>query len=365
MNASSHPLTTLPRLDGYRMPAEFERHSKTWMLWPERPDNWRMNARPAQRAFMEVSRTIAQFEPVVMGVNPAQNDNAHNTLPANIKIEIIENDDAWMRDCGPTFVVNQTGGVRGIDWIFNAWGGVDAGLYSSWDRDDAVPRRVLELEGLERYRAPLVLEGGSIHVDGQGTLITTEECLLNPNRNPHLSRQEIEILLKDYLNVSKIIWLGKGVTNDETSGHVDNLCCFIRPGCVVLTWTEDPADPQYEISMDAYQRLKQHTDAGGRPIEIVKLHQPNPVLITPDEARGVVSVAGTKPRRTGDRMAASYVNFYFCNEAVIVPTFNDSYDQLALDTLQKLIPERKVIGVQAREILLGGGNIHCITQQQP
>ncbi len=361
----TNPLTTLPARDGYRMPAEFEPHSKTWMLWPERIDNWREHALPAQRAFADVATAIAQFEPVRMGVNPGQYDNARKLLPLQVQVVVIENNDAWMRDCGPTFVIGNNGAVRGIDWIFNAWGGLDGGLYFPWDLDEAVSQKVLEMEGCERYRAPIVLEGGSIHVDGEGTLITTEECLLNPNRNPGLTKNDIEIELKNYLNVSKVIWLERGVYNDETSGHVDNLCCFLAPGIVLLTWTDDRSDPQYEISLDALQRLAGATDSRGRKFEIHKLHQPEPVTISDEEAHGVTSIPGSKPRQMGDRMAASYVNFYFCNGGAVIPLFNDPQDQLALDTLQRLLPKRTVVGIPAREILLGGGNIHCITQQQP
>lgn len=358
-------LTSLPRQDGYRMPGEFEPHAKTWLLWPERPDNWREEAAPAQKAFAKVAEAIARFEPVVVGANAVQVENARQRLPPEVQVVHIENNDAWMRDCGPTFVVDKAGNVRGIDWKFNAWGGLESGLYASWDLDDAVPQRVLELEERGRYCAPIVLEGGSIHVDGQGTLITTEECLLNPNRNPTLSKKEIEQVLKDYLNVSKFIWLGRGVFNDETSGHVDNLCCFIRPGMVALTWTEDQADPQYEISKDALERLESSVDARGRKLEVHKIHQPEPVLISQKEASGVKVVAGTKPRMAGERMAASYVNFYLCNGGAVAPTFNDPHDQPALEKLHQLMPERQVVGIPAREILLGGGNIHCITQQQP
>ena len=365
MNNSSRLLATLPRDDGYRMPGEFEPHSKSWMLWPERPDNWRESARPAQRAFVEVAKAIAQFEPVIMGVNPSQIEHARALLPTQVQVFVIENNDAWMRDCGPTFVIDNSGNMRGIDWIFNAWGGQEGGLYNSWELDDAVPQKVLEIEGKDRYRAPIILEGGSIHVDGQGTLITTEECLLNPNRNPTFSKSEIEGVLKSYLNVSKIIWLGRGVFNDETNGHVDNLCCFIRQGELALTWTNDQYDPQYEISMDALRRLEHSSDSQGRKLIIHKILQPDTVTIKDIEAQGVVTIPGTKPRTAGDRMAASYINFYLCNDGAIVPTFNDLQDKIALDKLQRLMPERKVMGVPAREILLGGGNIHCITQQQP
>ena len=365
MKNISNLLKSLPAVDGFRMPGEFEPHSKTWVLWPERPDNWRKSARPAQRAFVDVAKAISQFEPVIMGVNPSQYEIAHKMLHPQVRVVKISNNDAWMRDCGPTFVSDHSGNVRGIDWVFNAWGGLDSGLYYPWELDDAVPKKVLELEGMDRYKAPIVLEGGSIHVDGKGTLVTTEECLLNPNRNPTLTKKEIEKVLQSHLNISKIIWLGKGVYNDETSGHIDNLCCFLRPGVIALTWTEDQSDPQYEISMDALQRLELASDAHNRKLIIHKIHQPDPVTMTEVEAQGVETRQGTKPRNAGDRMAASYVNFYLCNSGAVVPTFNDPYDRIALDTLQKLMPERKVVGVPAREILLGGGNIHCITQQQP
>jgi len=358
-------LSSTPRTDGFYMPAEFTPHAGSWMLWPERTDNWRLGAKPAQKAFVAVATAVVQFEPVTMGVGHRQFQNARAMLPPQVRVVEISYNDAWMRDCGPTFVIDGEGGMRGVDWIFNAWGGLDGGLYFPWDLDEQVARKVLEIEGCDRYRAPLVLEGGSIHVDGEGTLITTEECLLNPNRNPKLSKAEIENHLIEYTGVSKIIWLGQGVHNDETSGHVDNLCCFLRPGVVALTWTDDKNDPQYEISAEAYDLLMSSSDARGRKFEVQKIRQPNPVLITPEEAEGVDAVEGTLPRNAGDRMAASYINFYFCNGGAVVPTFEDAHDELALSTLQKALPERKVIGVPAREILLGGGNIHCITQQQP
>ena len=360
----SHLIESTPRKDGFRMPGEFEPHAGCWMLWPERPDNWRLGAKPAQKAFAAVASSIARFERVTMGVSTAQFQNARNLLPGHIRVVELSYNDSWMRDCGPTFVTN--GKIaRVVDWDFNAWGGLDGGLYFPWDQDDLVARKVAEIEWVDRYKAPLVLEGGSIHVDGQGTLLTTEECLLNPNRNPHLSKSEIENLLMEYLNVEKILWLGKGVYNDETSGHVDNLACFIRPGVVALTWTDDKNDPQYDISADAYERLMHMTDARGRRLEVHKIHQPGPIYITREESEGVDAIEGTLPREEGDRLAGSYINFYMANGAAIVPVFGDPYDQPALQKLAELMPEREIVPVPAREILLGGGNIHCITQQQP
>jgi agmatine deiminase len=358
-------LDSNPRRDGYRMPGEFEPHAGCWMLWPERPDNWRLGGKPAQQAFVALAAAIAGSEPVTVGASAAQYSNARRLLPQNVRVVEMSSNDAWMRDAGPTFVVNDKGGLRGVDWHFNAWGGLDGGLYFPWDKDDAVAQKVLEIEGCDRYRAPFVLEGGAIHVDGQGTLITTEECLLNRNRNPHLSRDEIETLLRRYLGVDAIVWLGKGVHLDETDGHVDNLCAYVRPAEVVLTWTNNRNDPQYEISRDAYDRLMQARDARGRRFKVHKLVQPGPLQMTADEAAGVDAAEGTKPRAAGGRLAASYVNFYIGTRRVVVPLLDSRRDGETLRALQKLFPKREVVGVPGREILLGGGNIHCVTQQVP
>ena len=358
-------LLTDPRRDGYRMPGEFEPHSGCWMLWPERPDNWRLGAKPAQQAFVALAAAIAESEPVTMGVSAHQFGNARRLLPAQVRVIELSHDDAWMRDVGPTFLVNDRGGRRGVDWPFNAWGGLIGGLYFPWDKDDAVAQKVLEIEGNERYRAPVILEGGAIHADGQGTLITTEECLLDPNRNPGMTREEIETQLKRYLNVEVVIWLGKGVHLDETDGHVDNLCAFVRPGEVVLTWTRDKSDPQYAISRDAYERLMDARDARGRRLKVHKLQQPGPLEMTAEEAAGVDVAPGTKPREAGARLAASYVNFYIGTSRVVVPLLDSRRDAAALRTLRELFPRREVVGVPGRELLLGGGNIHCLTQQVP
>ena len=358
-------LNTTPRIDGFHMPAEFHSHAGTWMLWPQRPDNWRLGAKPAQKAFMAVATAIAQFEPVTMGVNQEQINNARQMLPLYIRVVEISNNDSWMRDCGPTFVIDGKGGVRGIDWIFNAWGGLYNGLYFPWDLDEGVALKVFEIERVDYYKAPIVLEGGSIHVDGEGTCITTAECLLSPGRNPDLSQDQIESYLRDFLNIEKVLWIPRGVFNDETTGHVDNIACFLRPSVIALTWTDDKSDPQYERSAEAYDFLMSSTDAMGRRFAVHKIHQPDPIFISPEEAEGVDAMEGSLPRKAGDRMAASYINFCLCNRGVVLPTFNDPHDDIALTTLQILMPDHKVVGVPAREILLGGGSIHCITQQQP
>jgi agmatine deiminase len=358
-------LSTTPASDGFHMPGEFEPHSGCWLLWPERQSNWRLGAKPAQAAFAAVATAIATGEPVTVATSSAQFVQARTMLPDAIRVVEMSSNDAWMRDVGPTFVINDEGAVRGVDWIFNAWGGLGGGLYFPWDQDDLVARKVLELEGRERYRGPLVLEGGAIHVDGEGTLITTEECLLNPNRNPQLDKGQMEILLHEYLGITQVIWLDKGVIEDETSGHVDNLCCFARPGEVLLTWTDNKRDPQYRVSQDAYERLTASRDARGRRFKIHKLQQPGPLYRTKAEAQGVDSVDAEAPRAGGERLAGSYVNFYIANSTIVMPLLDPKHDAAAARTLSRVFPERRVIGVQSREILLGGGGIHCITQQVP
>jgi agmatine deiminase len=228
-----------------------------------------------------------------------------------------------------------------------------------------VAAQILDREGAARYAAPIILEGGSIHSDGEGTVLTTEECLLNPNRNPDLTRAQIEAVLLDYLGAEKVIWLGRGTYNDETDGHVDNLACFARPGVVILTWEGDAGDPQHEISNDALERLHGATDARGRELDVLLLPSPGPLLMTEEEAAGVEQVPGTQPRNAGDRMAGSYANFYLATDRVVYPLLDERYDDAAGEILEESFPGREVVGVPAREILLGGGNIHCITQQVP
>ena len=354
-----------PARDGFRMPAEFAAHDGCWMLWPERPDNWRLGAKPAQQAFAAVAREIARSERVTIGVSAAQYQNARARLPATVRIVEISSNDAWMRDVGPTFVVDRRGRRRGVDWLFNGWGGLEDGVYFPWDLDDEVARKVCEVEGAGRYRAPLILEGGSIHADGEGTLLVTEECLLNPNRNPGLSRAEIETLLADYLGIETVIWLGRGVYADETDGHIDNLCCFTAPGAVCLSWTEDRRDPQYEISREAYERLATARDARGRRLQIRRLLQPGPLHMSAAEAAGIDASENAQPRLAGSRLAGSYVNFYIANRRVLMPLLDPRRDAAAAAVLRRAFPSREIVGVPAREILLGGGNIHCITQQVP
>jgi agmatine deiminase len=360
-------LTSLPAVGGYLMPGEFEPHWGCIMIWPKRPGSWPFGAKEARKAFAEIAEAIADSERVVMLAEADVIDSARELLSDRIQVVLMESDDAWARDTGPTFVVNQKGHVRGINWQFNAWGGEVDGLYADWRKDDLVAGQFLDAFGYETYDAShFVLEGGSIHSDGQGTILVTESCLLSPGRNPSLTKLEIEEQLKNYLGAKKIIWLPYGIYQDETNEHVDNVCAFVRPGEVILAWTDDKDDPQYEMSLADLKILEQETDALGNHFIIHKLPIPKkPVCIKPDELCGFSFEPGEDMREAGERLAASYVNFYISNGGVIVPQFGDEHDKVALELLGECFPERKIYPIYARDIIVGGGNIHCITQQIP
>ncbi|OON37126.1 agmatine deiminase [Izhakiella australiensis] len=360
----SKRINSTPRRDGFRMPGEHEPHQEILMVWPERCDNWRNGAKPAQKTFVEVAKAIAQTTPVTMVVSAAQFGHARELLPENIRLLEMSSNDAWMRDIGPTFVINDDGERRGVDWHFNAWGGLTDGLYFPWDQDDRVAQKVCEVGRFDSYRAPIVLEGGSIHSDGEGTLFVTEECLLHPSRNPHMNRDAIEAVLCEYLAVDKVIWIPNGLFNDETNGHVDNLIHIVRPGEVVLTWCDNPSDPQHDISRKALDFLASQSDAKGRKIKVHKIPLPGPLYISQEEADGI-DVSEGMQRESGERLAASYANYLITNEQIVYPLLDAKFDADVAAMLKDLYPGYLITGVPAREILLGGGNIHCITQQIP
>jgi len=358
-------LASSPAADGFAMPGEFAPHRGCWMIWPERTDNWREGAKPAQAAFAAVAEAIAASEPVTMAVSARQYENARARLSPRIRVVEMSANDAWMRDVGPSFVTDGAGGLRAVDWRFNGWGGLFNGLYFPWDMDDAVASKVAEIEGTDRYRAPIVLEGGSVHVDGEGTVVTTAECLLSPGRNPDLGQPEIEAALKAHLGARHVVWIPRGVHEDETTGHVDNIVHLCAPGVVALTWTDDEGDPQHERSAEALDALMAARDAKGRSFEVVKLPMPGPLRMSAEEAAGIDRSETAAPREPGQRLAASYANFYIANTRVVFPLLDERTDDEAGAILARLFPGREVVGVPGREILLGGGNIHCITQQVP
>lgn len=365
-----------PKQDGYRMPGEFEPHDHIFMIWPERPDNWRQGAKPAQRAYAEVAKAIAKHTPVTMLVNNSQYANCRARLPEEIRVVEMSSDDAWVRDCGPTFVINDKGDIRGVDWIFNAWGGLVDGLYFPWANDDAMAQKICDLQGIDSYRTDadscpagldFILEGGSIHVDGEGTLITTEMCLLNEaaGRNvPNLDKEQIEMMLKEYLNLEKIIWIKDGIDPYETNGHIDDVACYIRPGEVACIWTDDPNHPFYEAAQAAYKTLSEATDAKGRKLKVHKMCMTKEPCYLKD-AWSIDTATGAIPREEGEISIASYMNFLITNNAIILPQYGDENDALAVQQAQEMFPGYTIEPVMTTEVAYGGGNIHCITQQQP
>ena len=357
-------LTSTPKKDGFRMPGEFEPQDQIFMVWPERQDTWRAGAKPAQEAFKNVAEAINEFTPVTMIVSKSQYANARNRLSDSIRVIEGSNDDAWFRDNGPCFVINDKGDIRACDWMFNAWGGLVDGLYYPWDSDDSLAQKICEIERVDSYRTDFVLEGGSIHVDGEGTVITSEECLLSEGRNPHLTKEEIEEKLKEYLNCDKVIWVKRGIDPDETNGHIDDVACYVRPGEVACIWSDDPEDPFYEVARESYEILANSVDAKGRKLKVHKLCTPkHPVLL--EGADTIDSSESAPAREEGEQCNASYMNFLITNGAIIAPQYGDENDALALEQLQEIFPDHKIVGVYTKEVVQGGGNIHCITQQMP
>lgn len=360
-------LHTTPAQDGFYMPAEFAPHEGCLMIWPERADSWQYGAYAARKAFLRVIETISESESMTVLCSEGQYDNARAQLPDRVRLVVMETDDAWARDVGPTFVINGRGERRGIDWGFNAWGGDVDGLYPSWEKDNRVARKFCDLVSNDVYdKRGFICEGGSIHSDGEGTILATEACLLSRGRNPELSRAEIEQELKNYLGAQKIVWLPRGIYNDETNEHVDNVCAYVGPAEVVLAWTEDENDPQYALSRASLDALEAATDAKGRHFTVHKLPIPaKPICVTEEELQGYAFEEGEDTREAGERLAASYVNFYISNGGIILPQFGDENDAEAVRILGGLFPGRRVYPIPARSILVGGGNIHCVTQQIP
>lgn len=326
-----------PAADGYRMPAEWERHERTIMAFPTAP-NWRRRMLPRARAeWVGVARAIAQFEPVTMIAEPADADVARELCGDDIEILELPIDSGWSRDTGPIFLLDGKGNRRAAGFTFNAWGG----KFPNVAKDRLVKAHACQQLDVGMYAAPLVLEGGAITVDGQGTLIAVEESVVNDNRNPGVTRAGVEKILADYLGVKKVIWLARGIQPDPiTDGHVDGICVFVRPGVVMLQTTDDPEDENFAICRDARKRLAAAKDARGRRLKVIELP------MTADEIL--------------------HVNYYICNGGVIVPvTGDDEQDRVPLGVIRKAFPKHRVVPVVATTIARGGGGIHCITQQVP
>ena len=355
-----------PKRDGFRMPGEFEPRRQDFLIWPERTDTWRNGGKPAQQVLVDVAKEIIKYDKLTVFCSSGQYENARARLPEAVRVVEMTTDDAWAQDKGPFYVINDKGEMRGVTWGWNAYGGLEGGLYFPWKYDSEFAAKLLDLEDYDRYDARnMVLEGGATQVDGQGTLIITENSVLNRNRNPHMTREQVEEYLKEYMNLEKIIWLKDGMAFDETDGHVDDVCFFVRPGVVALSWTDDVNSPHYKPLKAAYDILSSETDARGRRLEIHKIPLPGILHITEEENAGIDISEAAASRAAGLPLAVTYINCYFMNHALLVPQYGDSMDQIACDLYARLMPDREIIKIWTREWSLCGGNIHCMALQQP
>jgi agmatine deiminase len=343
-----------PTALGFYMPAEWRTHAATWLSWPKDPETWPGRVPQVENIFLQMIAALAPHEIVNLLVD---DDEAEQSIRArslfagaeNIRFHRIATVDSWIRDYGPNFLVGDHAKLAFNDWIFNAWGN----KYEELKQDDAIPKRLESLLQAPRFEPGVVMEGGSIEVNGAGCVLTTEQCLLNQNRNPHLTRTEIEQYLKDYLGVAKVLWLGEGIVGDDTDGHIDDIARFVAEDAIICTVEDDPLDANYELLQDNLRRLQAMTDVHGRAFEIVTLPMP-----------GLVGGASTDKRNL-DRLPASYANFYIANNVVLAPVFGHKNDARALETLGRVFADRRVVGINCEPLVWGMGTIHCVTQQQP
>jgi len=333
--------------EGLPMPPDWAPHVRTWICWPCRAETWGSGEvmLNAKQATARIARAISTFEPVVLAAQ--HEDVSAAKLATAGKVELFETplDDSWARDTGPTFLSGAEGRRAAVQWQFNAWGG----KYRPCANDADLATRIADFSGIEAFEAPLICEGGAIHTDGEDTLIATEQCLINPNRNPHLGKEEIEFLLGRYAGIHKVIWLGSGFCDDETDGHVDNIACFAGPGKVIVGVPSSPSLPDAKPVKEVIRRLKDARDAKGRALEVVELPQPRRVRF---DWRGRI-------------MQTSYVNFYLANGAIVMPSFDDPNDDKAEAVLATCFPGRDVLQVEVLDLLQGGGGIHCICLGEP
>ncbi|MDQ1728281.1 MAG: agmatine deiminase [Pyrinomonadaceae bacterium] len=345
---------SIPAELGFYMPAEWRRHRATWLTWPKDPETWPERIPQVEEIYLQMMAALAPHEIVNLLVDDEETERLVKARcnfagAENIRCYRMPTVDSWIRDYGPNFLVNESGGLAFNDWIFNAWGN----KYEALKHDDSVPARLERLLGVPRFQPGIVMEGGSIEVNGAGCVLTTEQCLLNSNRNPDLNRHEIEQHLKNFLGIAKVLWLGEGIVGDDTDGHIDDIARFVAPEVIVCAVEDDPEDANYELLQDNLRRLRALTDAQDRAFELVTLPMP-----------GVVGGASTD-RRNLDRLPASYANFYIANNVVLAPIFGHANDAPALEILRGLFPKRRVVGINCEPLVWGMGTIHCVTQQQP
>lgn len=331
-----------PLEDGLVMPGEWTPHEGCYITWPCKEETWHGHMKEAKKSYEEVIKAVGRFEPVTVLADPSVSAEARKRLGKKAEILEVRLDDSWSRDNGPIFVTSKEGGVAMVNFKFNGWG-----KFTPYEHDNGLPVFLSEHLRMKRYDAPLVLEGGSITVDGEGTLIATEQCLLNPNRNPQLTREDIEKDLADYLGAKKVIWLWKGLIGDLTDGHVDAVASFVGPKLAIAAYTEDKSDHNFGILKENMDRLLSSTDAKGRSIEIVRIKQAKEFDFE------------------GHMMTPYYCNNYIANGGVVAPVFGIPEDKLAIETLRTVYPGREVVSVKACHLEMGGGAAHCITQQRP
>jgi agmatine deiminase len=341
-----------PKSLGYSMPAEWAPHRATWLSWPHNSETWPTYLEKVREIWVQMISALAPHEQVCLLVNDsATKSEVHTRLVqaradlAHVTLLEIPTIDVWMRDYGPTFVTRagRDNPRAANDWIFNGWGG----KYRSYESDERVAKEVTALLEMPVFNHPVVLEGGSIEVNGAGTCLTTEQCLLNPNRNPHLNRDDIENFLRETLGVSHVIWLGEGIAGDDTDGHIDDIARFVGPTTVACILENNARDENYRFVRENYERLQSATNEKGEKLSVVALPCPAPVAYD------------------GARLPASYANFYIANGVVLVPVFDDPNDAEALGILRELFPDRRVVGLRCNEVVAGLGAIHCVTQQEP
>jgi agmatine deiminase len=351
-------MTTLnsktPAQLGFHMPAEWSPHTATWLTWPKDPETWPDRVEQVQKIFLQMIAALTPHEKVNLLVDDESTEDSvrrRAVFPsaANIQFHHVETVDSWIRDYGPNFLIGSNGQLAFNDWIFNAWGN----KYEELKRDDQIPKILASRLDAIRFEPGIVLEGGSIEVNGAGCVLTTEQCLLNQNRNPHLDRETIEKHLNDYLGVQKVLWLGEGVVGDDTDGHIDDIARFVSSNSIVCVVEEDPADANYELLQENLERLRHMTDLNNTHFQIVTLPMP-----------GIVGGSSTDTRNL-ERLPASYANFYIANNVVLAPVFGHNNDLRAVETLQSLFQTRRVVPINCEPLVWGLGTIHCVTQQQP
>lgn len=344
------PPARTPAALGYRMPAEWHPHAATWLTWPKDPVTWPDRVPEVQEIFLQFIEALTPHERVRLLVDtPEVADDVRSRCrgrrvePANLDLIVLETVDSWIRDYGPNFLLGPGHDLAFNHWGFNAWGG----KYESLMRDASVPARLDALRDVPRFEPGIVLEGGSIDVNGAGTVLTTEQCLLHPNRNPGVSRESLEMYLRLYLGVHQVVWLGDGIEGDDTDGHVDDITRFVAPDTIVTVVEPDPADPNHAPLLDNLARLRASRQPDGTPWRIVELPMPGHVMADQD------------------RLPASYANFYIANRVVLLPVYRHANDAVATATLQEIFPAHRIVPIDCEALVWGMGSIHCVTQQQP